>query len=376
MAHENGQQPVANRLFAKPGLNVAGDLVQAGPAGGKAQAVMGLSHSDTVDSALPGTRPVPKFGSRTAHCKREPRMGEETQHAGIGRSGRLFCFGLGYSALALARRLLAQGWSVAGTTRAQDKADRLAGAGIEVFLFDRDRPLDDPAGALAGTSHLLSSAPPDGTGDPVLEHHRADIAALEGLAWLGYLSTTGVYGDRGGGWVDEDSDLAPTGARGRRRVAAEAAWLDLWERDGLPVHLFRLAGIYGPGRSALDTVRDGTARRIDKPGQVFSRIHVDDIAAVLQASMARPRPGAAYNLCDDAAAPPQEVVAYACELLGREPPPLVPFEAAELSDMARSFYRDNKRVSNARIKDELGVALAYPTYRDGLRAMLATGRES
>ena len=315
-------------------------------------------------------------------------MGEGTEAPRVGAttttsttSGRLFCFGLGYCALALARRLQAQGWSVAGTTRSEDKANNLAAEGIEVFLFDRGRPLEDPATALAGTSHLLSSAPPGpevepGTGDPVLDHHRPDIAALKGLAWLGYLSTTGVYGDRDGGWVDEDSALTPTGERGRRRVAAEDAWLDLWERDGVPVHLFRLAGIYGPGRGALDTVRNGTARRIDKPGQVFSRIHVDDIAAVLHASMARPRPGAAYNLCDDEAAPPQEVVAFACALLGREAPPLVPFEAAELSDMARSFYRDNKRVSNARIKDELGVKLAYPSYREGLRAILAEMEDS
>ncbi len=300
-------------------------------------------------------------------------MSEERGSREVRPAGRLFCFGLGYSALTLARRLMAEGWSVAGTTRSEDKRVRLAADGIEVHLFDRDRPLDDPGTALAGASHLLSSVPPDGTGDPVLDLHRSDIAAVETLGWLGYLSTTGVYGDRGGDRVDEDSDLTPTGERGRRRVAAEEAWLDLWERDGLPVHLFRLAGIYGPGRSALDGVRDGTARRIDKPGQLFSRIHVDDIASVLEASIARPRPGAAYNLCDDEAAPPQEVVAYACELLGREPPPLVPFEEAELSDMARSFYRDNKRVSNARIKAELGVTLEYPTYREGLRAILAAG---
>lgn len=303
-------------------------------------------------------------------------MGGETEAAGLGPSGRLFCFGLGYSALALARRLLAQGWSVAGTTRSEDKAEFLSAEGIEVHLFDRGRPLENPAAALAGTSHLLSSVPPDAAGDPVLDHHRSDIAAFESLAWLGYLSTTGVYGDRGGDWVDEESELTPTGERGRRRAAAEEAWLDLWERDALPVHLFRLAGIYGPGRSALESVRNGTARRIDKPGQVFSRIHVDDIAAVLRASIARPRPGAAYNLCDDEAAPPQEVIAYACELLGREPPPLVPFQEAQLSDMARSFYRDNKRVSNARIKDELGVALAYPNYREGLRALLAEVNDS
>ncbi len=298
-------------------------------------------------------------------------MSEERGSREVRPAGRLFCFGLGYSALTLARRLMAEGWSVAGTTRSEDKRVRLAADGIEAHLFDRGRPLADAAIALAGASHLLSSVPPDGTGDPVLDQHRSDIAAVETLGWLGYLSTTGVYGDRGGDRVDEDSDLAPTGERGRRRVAAEEAWLDLWERDGLPVHLFRLAGIYGPGRSALDGVRDGTARRIDKPGQLFSRIHVDDIARVLEASIARPRPGAAYNLCDDEAAPPQEVVAYACELLGREPPPLVPFEEAELSDMARSFYRDNKRVSNARIKAELGVTLEYPSYREGLRAILA-----
>ena len=303
-------------------------------------------------------------------------MVQVTGEGANGATGRLFCYGLGYSALALARRLRTEGWSVAGTTRSPDKARRLAAEGIAVFLFDRDRPLEDPVAALAGTSHILSSAPPDGDsrlggGDPVLDHHRADIAALEGLAWLGYLSTTGVYGDRGGGWVDEDSELAPTGERGRRRLAAEEGWLDLWEREGLPVHLFRLAGIYGPGRNALETVRRGKARRLDKPGQVFSRIHLDDIAAVLRASIARPRPGAAYNLCDDEAAPPEEVIAHACQLLGREPPPLVPFEEAELSDMARSFYRDNKRVSNARIKEELGVALAYPTYREGPKALLA-----
>jgi nucleoside-diphosphate-sugar epimerase len=298
-------------------------------------------------------------------------MGPATDRPEGGAPGRLFCFGLGFSALGLARRLMARGWSVAGTTRSEDKAARLAGEGFEVHLFDRGRPLADPAAALAGASHLLSSVPPDRAGDPVLDHHRADIAAVETLDWLGYLSTTGVYGDRGGGWVDEDSERRPTSERGRRRAAAEDAWLELWERDGLPVHLFRLAGIYGPGRSALDNVRDGTARRVDKPGQVFSRIHVDDIAAALAASFARPRPGAAYNLCDDEAAAPEGVVAYAAELLGCEPPPLVPFEAAQLSDMARSFYRDNKRVSNARLKEELGVDLAYPTYRDGLRAILA-----
>jgi len=287
---------------------------------------------------------------------------------------RLFCFGLGFSALTLADRLLGDGWTVAGTCRTEEKRARLAERGLTVHLFDRGRPLDDAAGALAGATHLLNSVPPDGEGDPVLDHHGPDIvaaAASRTPEWAGYLSTTGVYGDRDGGWVDERSALQPTGERGRRRLAAEHAWLALGAESGLAVHLFRLSGIYGPGRSALDTVRRGRARRIDKPGQVFNRIHVDDIATILHASIAHPNASAAYNCADDVAAPPQDVIAHACALLGAEPPPLVRFEDAELSPMARSFYADNKRVRNDRIKTELGVTLAYPSYRDGLAAQLA-----
>ncbi|MFZ5790084.1 MAG: SDR family oxidoreductase [Pseudomonadota bacterium] len=269
---------------------------------------------------------------------------------------------------------MAKGWRVAGTCREAERRHLLARRGIEAHLFDRDRPLEDPTAALRGATHLLSSVPPDAAGDAVIDHHAADIAALTGsLVWVGYLSTTGVYGDRQGGWVDEESALLPSGERGRRRMAAEQAWLALMAEHGLPVHLFRLAGIYGPGRSALDAVRAGTAKRIAKPGQVFSRIHVADIVAVLEASMARPHPGAIYNVCDDDPAPPAEVVVYACRLLGVEPPPETPFERAELSAMARSFYDDNKRVRNDRIKRELGIRLAYPSYRDGLRALLASG---
>ena len=286
---------------------------------------------------------------------------------------RLFVFGLGYSAQVFARRLRARGWRVAGTTRSPEAATAFRAEGVEAFLFERERPLTEPAAALAGTTPLLAGVPPDPAGDPVLDLHGPEIAACTSLAWAGYLSTTGVYGDRGGDWVDEDSALTPTSARATQRVAAERAWLVLHGTHALPVHLFRLAGIYGPGRSALDQVRAGTARRIDKPGQVFSRIHVDDIATVLEASIARPHPGRAYNLCDNHPAPPAEVVAQACALLGLEPPPLVPYEAAGLSAMARSFYRDNKRVSNRRIKDELGVALAYPDYQAGLAAILAAG---
>jgi nucleoside-diphosphate-sugar epimerase len=227
-----------------------------------------------------------------------------------------------------------------------------------------------PPEALDGVTHLLVSVPPDAAGDPVLAVHGEDIAGIEGLCWLGYLSTTSVYGDHGGGWVDESAELSPSGERGRRRVAAEAGWRELWHRRGVPVHVFRLAGIYGPGRSPFEALRAGTAKRIDKPGQVFSRIHVEDLARVLAASISRPRPGAVYNVCDNDPAAPEAVVAYAAALLGVPAPPLVPFEAAGLSAMARSFYDDNKRVSNRLIKSELGVTLRYPHFRAGLAAIL------
>ena len=281
---------------------------------------------------------------------------------------RLFCFGLGYSAAVLARRLLGEGWQVAGTARDSGRLAPLSGQGVETFLFDREHRL--PAGALAGTTHLLASVPPDGQGDPVLDGCAAAIiAAKPSLQWIGYLSTTGVYGDYRGAWVDETSALRPTSERAWRRVAAEAAWLDLQRLHGLPVHVFRLAGIYGPGRSALDEVRAGTARRIVKPGQVFSRIHVEDIATVLRASIEHPRPGTVYNVCDDEAAPPQEVIAFACDLLAAPRPPEIPVEQAALSAMAQSVWADNKRVRNTRMKEELAVQLAYPTYREGLRAL-------
>jgi hypothetical protein len=280
----------------------------------------------------------------------------------------LFCFGFGYTVHVLARRLAAEGRIVGGTCRTADKASALRAAGFPVEVFDRDHPV--PRGALDGVTRLLVSVPPDAAGDPVLAIHGDDIAGIEGLRWLGYLSTTGVYGDRGGGWVDETAEPSPSGERGRRRVAAEAGWLDLWHSRGVPVHIFRLAGIYGPGRSPLEALRAGTAKRIDKPGQVFSRIHVEDLARVLAASISRPRPGGVYNVCDDDPAAPEGVVAHAAALLGVPAPPLVPFEAAGLSPMARSFYDDNKRVSNRLIKSELGVTLRYPDYRTGLAAIL------
>jgi nucleoside-diphosphate-sugar epimerase len=284
-------------------------------------------------------------------------------------SGSLFCFGLGYSAGFLARDLAAKGWRIAGTRR--------DGAATPVALdcfapdrFARDQPLADAAKRLAATTHLLISIPPDAAGCPVFDSHGDDIAALRQLRWIGYLSSTNVYGDQAGGWVDEATLLAPSGERGRRRVAAEAAWLALGQRGGIPVHSFRLAGIYGPGRSAVDALRAGTARRIVKPGQVFSRIHVADLAAVVEASMTRPDAGAVYNVCDDTPSPPEEVIAYAATLLSMAPPPLEDFATATLSPMARSFYDDSKRVSNRRIKEELGINLRYPSYREGLAALL------
>lgn len=283
-------------------------------------------------------------------------------------TSRLFCFGFGYSARWLADLVREEGWSVAGTCRSEEKRAALAAEGIEPIQFG------NAAAALEGATHILVSVPPGEGGDPVLAACGDAIADLSGLEWLGYLSTTSVYGDHGGAWVTEDSALTPATDRGRRRLAAEEGWLSLWRHRDVPVHLFRLSGIYGPGRSAIDAVRAGRAKRIDKPGQVFNRIHVADIARTLRASIARPNAGAAYNLADDHPVPSREVTEYACALLGTPPPPLVPFEEAGLSAMARSFYADDKLVSNGRIKEELGVRLLYPGYRDGLNAQMSAGQ--
>ena len=271
----------------------------------------------------------------------------------------LLSLGHGYSARALGRRLLAQGWRVIGTTRTAEGARALAAEGVEARIWPgEDLPF-------AEATHLLSSIAPGPAGDPVLAAHRDAIAAAR-FDWVGYLSTVGVYGDHGGDWVDEETPLTPATARGRARVAAEAEWQAI---PGLAPHIFRLAGIYGPGRGPFQKVIDGTARRIVKPGQVFSRIHVADIAAVLEASIAQPNPGRVYNVCDDEPAPPEDVLGYAAELLGLPVPPEVAYDEAAMSPMARSFYAESKRVSNARIKAELGVALLYPDYRAGLSAL-------
>ncbi|MCH2393173.1 SDR family oxidoreductase [Oceanibaculum sp.] len=274
----------------------------------------------------------------------------------------LFCFGFGYTAEWLARMLLPQGWKIAGTAREADKRAAMEARGIAAYPF----PLPDPAQALADVTHILSSVPPRDGHDPVLAAHGEAIAALPNLAWAGYLSTTGVYGDTGGAWVDEDSPLAPSTPSGKARVAAEAEWQGL----NLPLHIFRLSGIYGPGRSAIDQLRAGTAKRIVKPGQIFNRIHVADIAQVLAASMAQPDPGAIYNLADDEPASSADVVLEASRLLGVEPPPEIPLEQAGLGPMGLAFYSETKRVRNDRIKRDLDIALACPTYREGLAACL------
>ena len=283
---------------------------------------------------------------------------------------KLFCFGYGYSCDYLGHELLQRGWSVGGTTRDIEKRDELKSRAVDAHLFDFQKPLPDPLFILNDVTHLVISTPPGDEGDPAFLMHADDIVRMPNLEWVGYLSTTGVYGDRGGAWVDENSEIRPNSKRGSRRVIAEEQWFSLCKSHNVPVHVFRLAGIYGPGRSALDTIRAGVARRIDKPGHAFSRIHVEDIVNVLLASMDRPNAGAAYNLCDDVAAPSHEVIAHACELLGRPVPPLIDFEDADLSPMARSFYNDNKRVKNERIKQELGVDLKYKNYIDGLQGCL------
>ena len=279
----------------------------------------------------------------------------------------LLSIGHGYSARALARLLVPQGWRIIATTRSADKFDALRAEGVEPILWDGgDLPLAD-------ATHLLTSVAPDSSGDPVLAAQKNQIAAAQHLQWIGYLSTVGVYGDHQGGWVDEDTPLTPATKRGQARVDAEAAWQSLCTDAGLPLHIFRLAGIYGLGRGPFEKVRAGTARQIIKAGQVFSRIHVDDIAQVLAASIKRPDAGRIYNVCDDDPAPPQDVLSCAAQMLDLPPPPAIRFEDAELTPMARSFYAESKKVRNDRIKTELGVRLLYPDYRSGLAAILRAG---
>ena len=279
----------------------------------------------------------------------------------------LFVFGLGFSAGYFAKR---SNDRVSGTVRSQEKAAVLSASGITAHVFGpgvRDSAIAED---IAKADALLISVPPGTSGDPVLAAYAHQIASAPNLRWIGYLSTIGVYGDHQGAWVDEQTPATPTNARSVERAQAEQAWLAFGAANNIAVHIFRLAGIYGPGQNQLVQLARGTAKRIIKPGQVFSRIHVEDLVATLMASIARPNPGAVYNVCDDEPAPPEDVLDYAAQLLGLPSPPEVAFDEAEMSPMARSFYAESKRVRNDRIKTELAVKLAYPSYREGLIALL------
>jgi len=289
-------------------------------------------------------------------------MSEDSGHS------KLFCFGYGYVCDYLTNALRQEGnWDIAGTTRDNEKRRFLrAERKVEAYLFDYEKPLADPLYFLKDVTHLLISTPPADAGDPSFLMHGIDITKLENLKWVGYLSTIGVYGDRNGEWVDEESEIRPSSKRGSRRAKSEAQWMSLFRDMGVPVHIFRLAGIYGPGRSALDTVKTGAARRVDKPGHAFNRIYINDLVKILKASIDNPNAGNIYNVADDRATPSHEVIEYACNLLDIEVPPLQSFSQADLAPIARSFYKDNKRVHNDKIKQDLGVSLDYPDYKSGL----------
>jgi nucleoside-diphosphate-sugar epimerase len=294
--------------------------------------------------------------------------------AGGGGVNRLLAFGFGYSAKEIARLLQAGSWRVSGTARSADSLAEMERQGVEPILFDGASANSELDAAIARATHLLVSIPPGPDGDPALRLCGEAIAKAPALVWIGYLSTIGVYGDHGGGWVDEATPVTPLSQRSRERAEAEAAWAAFAGRLGVAFDIFRLAGIYGPGRSPLDRLRNGKARIIVKPGQVFNRIHVADIAQTVMKAIARPSPtpqARIFNVADDEPAPPQEVMAFAARLLGMEPPPFIPFEQAGLTEMGRSFYEESKRARNDAIKRDLGVTLLYPTYREGFRSLAA-----
>lgn len=289
--------------------------------------------------------------------------------------GRLLCLGLGYTARALAQRLAPRGFAITGTSRTADGAAAINRDGWQGLVLDGHTPPSDPVQEAVGTAtHVLISASPDAAGDPVLRHLGAALGQATSLRWIGYLSTIGVYGGDEGAWVDETTAPRPTSDRNHWRLAAEAQWLDFGATHRCRVEVFRLPGIYGPGRSAIDQLLAGTARRIVKPGQVFNRMHVADIAAALEAAIATEPRHSLYNLTDDEPAPSDVVMTFAAQCLGIDPPPAIAFEDAQLSAMAKSFYGQSKRVSNRRMKAELGVVLRYPTYREGLRALADAAR--
>lgn len=295
----------------------------------------------------------------------------------MGDGVKLFVFGLGYSATSTVNRLGSycreKGGFVAATVRTGEKAARVADAGIRAHVFGGEKPGDERMRAdLRAASHILVSIAP-GKDDPALAHHRRDLEESAALRWIGYYSTVGVYGDHRGNAVDEAGELRAQNARSRERVLAEAAWTALGDECGIPVAVIRLAGIYGPGRNAFVNLERGTARRIVKPGQIFNRIHVEDIAAITEAAALK-RAGGVFNGADNEPAPPQDVVEYAARLMGVPVPPDIPFDEADLSSMGRSFYGETKRVMNARLERDLGIALRYPTYREALDALWQSGQ--
>lgn len=284
-----------------------------------------------------------------------------------------FIFGIGYSAGFIAQRQIAGGAKVTGTVRSRDNAPALWQQGLTARIFDGTTNDPEITSDLASAAALLVSIPPNESGDPVLAQFGDVLARAKHLRWIGYLSTVGVYGDHAGAWVDEQTPVNPANQRSRQRVEAEQAWLAFGAASNIPVHIFRLAGIYGPGRNQLVQLAEGKARCVIKPDQVFNRIHVTDIARTVEASLERPRHGAIYNVADNEPAPPQDVVAYAAQLCGVDPPPAVAYQDAEFTPMARSFYLENKRVRNELLRSELNVTLEYPTYREGLTALRSSG---
>lgn len=283
----------------------------------------------------------------------------------------VFFFGMGFSSKATARaihEIIDRDIPVFGTTRSRKKADELIRSGIKAHAFDGRAPGLMLAGDLLKSTHVVASIPPTEQGDPVLAHHKKELDQAPDLEWLCYFSTVGVYGNTDGAWIDETAECLPGNERSKQRLETEQLWRDYAKTRGVPLAIMRIAGIYGPGRSTFDKLRDGTARRVVKPGQIFNRIHVDDIGRVT-ALAARTQLEGTFNLTDDEPAPPQDLVTFAAELADVEAPPETPFDEAEMTEMARSFYGDNKRVSNAAIKKALGIELLYPTYRQGLRAI-------
>lgn len=286
---------------------------------------------------------------------------------------KLFCFGYGYVAENLAKALKAQdsSWEICGTTRDPEKRAQMREDGVKAFLFYDDKAFNDPIFMLDGVTHILISIPPNAQGDPVFQSHARDILQIPTVQWVGYCSSTSVYGNRDGDWVDEKSEIRPSSERGSKRARAESAWLKMRRIAGIPINIFRISGIYGPGRSAIDAVRAGDSRRINKPGHVFNRMHIDDIVQVMIASMSQPKPGDIYNLADDLPVSSHELISYACQLLGKTPPPMIDFKDVDMAPIARSFYKDNKRVRNNKIKEKLGITLKYPDYKSGLDAIFA-----